>query len=491
MSSRTQVDGKCASIHRPNIIIFYTDDQGFGDRQKYHDWLLDMPNFEEVAANGMDFSDGHTASGVCSPSRFALLTGEYWFRHNPARDVVVSNAHPYVMDAKTTLPKVLKSVGYKTYMSGKWHLGMKFDEDNFDAGIYGGPIDGGFDSYFGIPASMDFGNVAFIRDKLFETPPTFWSQRHGNELWSCRHNVSACNTWNLRGYMKQKAPGFAKRISPTWDPRYCAPNITAEAIHFMDIHMKTHGEDVPFFLYTALSSPHKPHVPHPDWEGHNKLKFGNYADFLEQTDYHLGQILANMGKWDITDNTLLIISSDNGPEDKQLFQKSGGLLSAWIYRNGKRSLFEGGHRVPFLMQWPKIIPAGAMNDHTVNQVDLVATLAEMTGATLKKGDAYDSHSFWRAVCDPAGATPKQVRAGQPMVFEVPKSVSGAGPGIGIRCRNKKVLYAENQWWMFDLKSDPREKTNIMHEQKKEFDSLKDLLFEIIRKGFSPATAVCH
>ncbi|GBG30081.1 Arylsulfatase [Hondaea fermentalgiana] len=157
--------------------------------------------------------------------------------------------------------------------------------------------------------------------------------------------------------------------------------------------------------------------------------------------------------------------------------------------NGKRSLFEGGQRVSFIMQWPNMINSGQITNNAINQIDLIATLAEMTGAILNDCDAYDSHSFYRAVCDLAGVTPAQVRGNQPMVTEVPEKESGDGLGERIRCGSQKMLYAEDQWWMFDLVDDPSETTNIMDENLAEFASLKGTLYEVIDNSFSDTTAV--
>jgi len=513
----------CQRTHRPNIIVYYTDDQGFGDRQKYNPSILTMPNFERVAQSGIDFTNGHSESGVCSPSRFSMLTGEYFFRHSKSRNALGARATPVAPKAKTTIPEMLRSVGYKTYMAGKWHLGMQMPKNLASGQIKGGPLDVGFDRFYGIPASMDYGSLGYIRDRTYVQAPTHYSKRTKGLVQSCPGR--GCVTWGLKTcakavkgkcnkgeYYNTRASGWDLSIAPDFDPRYAMANFTDAAISFIDEHMTEHGRSVPFYVYLAQSGPHLPHYAHPAFDGNSS--YGAYGDVLNELDHRLGQVLDTVEKWNVTQDTLIIVTSDNGPEGPGKFRRSG-LESTHIFSGAKRSLREGGHRVPFIASWPAVIPGGRTFDKVVGQVDLLSTLMQITGALAASAVAMDSFSFWPALCDPDNAPHRT----QPSLHEIPRSKSGSGPGVSFTCDEMKVFHDSKKWHMFDLLNDPGEQNDLfvtdsqyeqitsaaydddadfyddqsaltITERYNLFHKYRKVLDEIIERGHSAETAIC-
>ncbi|GBG34492.1 Serine/threonine-protein kinase WNK [Hondaea fermentalgiana] len=470
----THGEAACDEVAKPNVVIFYTDDQGYGDRQKYNPEILSMPNLEALADGGLEYTNGHSAAVVCTPSRFAILTGVYAFRERGGGGAIGASATPMV-PGYATLASLLKSVGYRTYMSGKWHLGMDIPED-LEGEIYGGPADVGFDEFFGIPASMNYGSLAYIRNRSFTETPSVYTKKVTNKQLSCPPVIDErnfCKTYLLR--FPYTTNGKTS-VGSTFRADYCMSNITTEAMQMIETHVTTRPEQ-PFFIYIPVTAPHLPHVPHPDFAGTNN--YGAYADFLEETDFRLGEIMQKLQDLGVYNDTLIIYSSDNGPEGPGKFRATG-LESTSIFAGAKRTLWEGGHRVPFIMHWPNGIQAGTKWSEAVSQVDLFATFAEMTGAEIGAEDGRDSFSLWQTMCDIDSAT--NVREGQPLVIE------GSRAQLAITCNDFKYN-ADQKRKIFDLGKSPAE--NIFHKKKKDWKSygkkLQKLANDIKKDGHSDKT----
>lgn len=497
----------CSAGLKPNIITILSDDQGYGDRQRYNGHILDMPNLERLSSNGMEFMDGHSMSGVCSPSRYALLTGQYAFRKWRGGGALGAAASPKITETTYTIPRLLKNAGYKSYMSGKWHIGMDMPSDLETGEIYGGPIDAGFDRFFGIPASLDYGWLSYIHNKTFSVPPTYRTDRSTSSAYriqSCPTTVDGCSTWGMKycsnakmrqtytcsslGWYWKEGISGGERIAPDFDLHWILRNITHAGLGFIDDHIGNYGKDTPFYLHMTLNSPHLPHVPHPDFAGKNKASYGAYADFLEETDYRVGEVLDKLEEHGILNNTLLIYTSDNGPEGKSKFVNTG-LDSTANYKGDKRSLYEGGNRVPFLVHWPDVIAPGTESSFYVSQVDLLATFADMLGLEKPSDEAKDSFSFWKGICDADGATFDDIRDKQPMINEKPNK--GILP-YSIRCGHFK-LYEYSSWFLYNITADPYETTNLVKTESKIFEDLKTLLYYITTKSpeeHDSSTAIC-
>ncbi|MCT4587151.1 MAG: arylsulfatase [Carboxylicivirga sp.] len=378
------------TAQKPNVVIIYADDMGYGDvscqnpNSKIH-----TPNIDNLAETGVRFTDAHSSSGICSPSRYALLTGKYHWRtqHN----IVKSFEPPMFKDYDITLPQVLKKNGYNTACIGKWHLGWDWEFKGEPSGlikkkdknipyyqcadidwgegiISGGPLDRGFNYYFG-DGTINFPPYAWIEnDKLLQIP---------TQNLDLGYKKTAEGSWEFR-------PG---PMVKDWDPMVILNTLTNKAKAWISKQSK----EQPFFLYFALPSPHAPIIPNKKF--HNTSQAGGYGDYVVQTDDVVGQVMSLLDEHGFGDNTIVIFTSDNGPETYAYNRaKTYGHYSSGEYRGLKRDVWEGGHHVPFIITWRNGIEEKVSNK-LVSQSDLMATICELTDATLPNASAPDSYSF--------------------------------------------------------------------------------------------------
>lgn len=357
-------------VKKPNVLILYADDLGFGDLGCYNpDSKIPTPNLDQLAAEGMRFTDGHSSSGICTPSRYALLTGRYHWRD--FHGIVGPMGGSVFAPERLTMAEMLRDAGYHTAAIGKWHLGFGWDqiktEDAYDwnAAIPDGPLAHGFDTYFG-DAVINFPPYAWIEnDRMLQIPDERMDTKKWKKIkeggWECR-------------------PGWAYS---GWDPYQNIPTTTQRGVEFIHAQAKTVQ---PFFLYFAFPSPHAPIIPNDKFDGTSKA--GPYGDFVVETDDSVGQLLRALEESGQADNTLVIFSADNGPE-KYAYKRDEKFdhWSAYPLRGLKRDIYEGGHHVPFVIKYPGVAQAGAVNSALVSQIDLMATLAEVVGAELPAENA--------------------------------------------------------------------------------------------------------
>ncbi len=366
---------------QPNIVILYADDMGMGDLGSFNkDSKIPTPNLDQLAAQGMRFTDAHSSSGICTPSRYALLTGRYHWRK--FHGIVQAFGPSAFSPERLTLPEMLQQKGYDTAAIGKWHLGWDWDAvrkegrpkkgvtpDDFDwdKSIPGGPLDNGFDYYFG-DTVINFPPYVWIEnDKVTQTPDTMVDK----DLWIVKE-----------GNMEfRKGP-----MITGWNPYENIPTTTQKGVNYIKQHAKN---DKPFFLYFAYPSPHAPIIPNDRFD--NTSKAGPYGDLMVETDDSIGQLLQAIKSAGIEDNTLVIFSSDNGPEHyAYLRDEKFEHWSSYPYRGLKRDIYEGGHRVPMIVRWPNNVPANSKTDELVSQIDIMATLANLVGFDLPNDAAEDS-----------------------------------------------------------------------------------------------------
>ena len=372
---------------KPNIVILYADDMGYGDLGVQNpESKIPTPHLDRLAHEGMRFTDAHSSSGICSPSRYAILHGRYHWRKFHG---IVNSFDPPILDAdRVTLPELLKTKGYKTACIGKWHLGWDwnaikkpefipskealkrqgwFPPEAFDWSkpIPGGPLSHGFDFYFGDDVP-NFPPYAWIENDRVITAPTVFLHTPKS---------TAEGSWETR-------PGPSVK---DWDFWAVMPTLTEKAVKWIG----EQKQEEPFFLYFPFTSPHAPIIATPEFVG--KSKANGYGDFVVQTDDTVGRVLQALKENDFADNTLVIFSSDNGPEHyaydrvQKFSHRSSGPL-----RGLKRDLWEGGHRVPFIVRWPGVVPANNVNDGLISQIDLFATIASVVAAEIPAGSAEDS-----------------------------------------------------------------------------------------------------
>ena len=385
-----------AAADRPNVIVIYTDDQGFGDTSYLNpDAKFQTPNLDRIASEGIAFTNAHSADSVCTPSRYGLLTGRYCWRTTRKKGVLGAEAPCLIPDDRLTLASLLQQNGYRTAMFGKWHLGMDFPGEpgqrDWTKPVQDMPLDKGFDHFFGVPASLNFGVLAWFENRFPQTPPTLYTAKKPNPRYLDYRIQPPYQTTPEATQQALGKPGM--EVAPDFVDNLCLTRFTNEALTWIKTHQQDAKSDKPFFVYLAMTSPHYPVCPLPQFHGQGAC--GAYGEFVIETDHHVGRLLQYLDEAGLADNTLVIYTSDNGPENSwrsriEDFQHD----SRGRFRGGKRDIYEGGHRLPFFVRWPKrIAKPGRTYDGLVGQVDVLATLAELIEAELPSEVAEDSQSF--------------------------------------------------------------------------------------------------
>jgi len=461
----------------PNIIVIYTDDQGFGDVSCLNpDAKFQTHNLDRLASEGISFTDAHCSDTVCTPSRYGLLTGRYSWRTELKRGVFGAERKCLIEDDRMTLASLLRDHGYHTAMIGKWHLGMDFPGDtasrNWTQPVQDMPLDKGFDYFYGIPASMNYGVLAWFEGRHATVPPTLFTAKKPNPIALADYRIMPPYESTPRE-TQQKLGAKGIEVAPDFVDSECLTRFTDKAISY--IHNKTADavNGKPFFLYLPYTSPHKPVIPLPEFRGQGTA--GAYGEFLIETDYHVGRLLAALSELKLDENTLVIFSSDNGPETtwKQRVEKFQH-RSNGIYREGKRSVYEGGHRVPFLVRWPAGVKSpGRVCRKTICQTDVLATLAELLKKELPVAAGEDSESFLAELFDADTTTTRS-----PMMHH------GASGEFAIRSGKWKLILprrnAKNE--LYNLKADPSETTNIAEFHADVVATLTQQATDLVLKG---------
>jgi arylsulfatase A len=366
----TASSGIAAAPSKPNIVFILADDMGWGDPHCFNaDSKIATPHLDQLAAQGMRFTDAHAAGSVCVPSRYALLTGRYPFRNTGFRNPVKG---PLIQPDRPTVATVLRGAGYATAMVGKWHLGFDGgDQFDYSQPLRGGPVDHGFDSFFGQHASLDIPPYFFIANDRCVEPASETIVASSSPDWSA-----------VQGAFWREG-----KISPSFKHIEAFPIYTRKAVDYIEGRAKEPAGK-PFFLYVAFTAPHTPWLPTEAFRG--KSLGGLYGDFVTQVDDAVGQVLAALDRAKLSDNTLVFFTSDNGPvwypEDVKKFAHS----AAGPWRGMKGDAWEAGHRMPFIARWPGKIPSGATNPETICFSDMMATFADLAGAKLPADAGEDS-----------------------------------------------------------------------------------------------------
>jgi len=477
---------------KPNILILYADDLGFGDLGCYHgDSKIPTPNLDQLAAEGVRFTDGHSSSGICTPSRYALLTGRHHWRD--FHGIVNAFGASVFKPERVTLPEMLQAQGYTTAAIGKWHLGWDWDAvkqpdaeaegegrakgfgpEDFDwsKSIPDGPLAHGFDYYFG-DTVINFPPYCWIEnDKVVRAPDTVkdeskWKPiKEGN--WECR-------------------PG---PMISDWDPYQNIPVTTKKGVEY--IHAQK-DSGAPFFLYFAFPSPHAPIIPNDQFDG--KSAAGPYGDFVYETDDACGQLLRALEESGQADNTIVVFSADNGPE-KYAYARDEKFdhWSAHPLRGLKRDIYEGGHHVPFIIRWPGV-EGGKVSDALVSQIDLMATFAAALNVDLPdKNCAEDSHNLLPLLLGQSDSVRSthvhNTYEGQWAIRDGDWVLIDAKDGYRSG-RNKaweeKHGYPKDDKApveLYDLKSDIGQRTNVAAEHADKVEALQQLLKTIRDQGYS-------
>jgi arylsulfatase A-like enzyme len=461
----------------PNIVFILADDLGLGDVGAFNPRSkIPTPHLDRLAAGGMRFTDAHSSSAVCTPTRYGIMTGRYNWRSRLQNGVLTGYSRRLIERDRLTLPLMLRARGYHTACLGKWHLGMDWplqtggfaasDADarrvDYTAPIRNGPNQLGFDEFFGISASLDMPPYVFIRNDRVQSQPT------------------TEKTWIRTG-----------PAAPEFDAVDVLPALTREAAAYVRRRAGDAQRGQPFFLYLSLASPHTPIVPPADWLGRSGLNA--YADFVMQTDAAVGTVLEALRSAGLERNTLVLFASDNGcsPQADLPSLRSRGHDPMAGFRGHKADLFEGGHRVPLLAHWPGRIRRGAVNRRLVCLNDLMATCAELSGAPLPPDAGEDSISLLpllRGERRQAGRDSLvhhsidgsfAIRQGKWKLCLAPHSGGWSAPRPGSPAAER--LPAEQ---LYDLDADPAETRNVVDREPEVARALRSLLERTVNDGRS-------
>ncbi|GGF18055.1 sulfatase family protein [Echinicola rosea] len=457
----------------PNIIYILADDMGVGDIQAFNpDGKIKTPHLDQLAADGMRFTDAHTSSSVCTPTRYGIMTGRYNWRSTLKSGVLWGDAEGLIDTARATVPSILHNQGYHTAYVGKWHLGWNWahDEDgniDFTKPITHNPNDNGFDYAYGHVASLDIPPYVYVENGKVTALP-----------------VDSTESTDKYGWWRKGATGA------DFDHEDVTPNFFRRSIKYVQDRA---ASDKPFFLYLPLPSPHSPILPTAEWQGKSGLN--PYGDFVMMVDDYVGQLVASVKEAGIEENTLFIFVTDNGcsPASKPDELIAKGHHPSGPYRGFKADIYEGGHRVPFIAKWPRIIKAGTVNTQTICTTDLMATCAEIVGYQLKDDEGEDSYSllplfegqdlsqpFREATVHHSINGSFAIRKGDWKLAMCPGSGGWSFPTP----KEVKEMDSLPPVQLYNLKEDPAETNNLQSTYPAKVEELKQLLTQYITEGRS-------
>jgi len=484
-----QVAGTIFAATSPNIVIILADDLGYGDVGCYNpESKIATPSLDRLAGEGLRFTDAHSPSAVCTPARYGLLTGRYPWRSRLTRGVIGPWGTPLIETNRLTLPAMLHAQGYTTAAIGKWHLGWQWPTTDgqppinwtnrhsnvdFSRAIAEGPTTRGFDSYFG-PDVPNYPPFCFIENDHTVGNPT---------------GLSNPEDFNIRG------PAV-----PGWRSVNILPELTRRAVRYVEAAAQA-KEQHPFFLYFALTSPHYPIAPTPEFLGRSGA--GKYGDFVMETDWVVGQIIDALKRARLAENTLVIFTSDNGPEiDGEIGTGAFERIRKYDHasmgslRGVKRDAWEGGHREPFIVRWPGHTPAGKVSDQFFIFTDLMATFAGLTGDTLPNDAAEDSVNMLPALLGgkierPAGVMvgisgKPALRQGDWVLIAAPTGRENPLPGGEPDWFRKQRGYTDDHepYELFNLRDDPAQRVNRAATEGERVQTMLALLQKFQREGRS-------
>lgn len=464
--------GMAAEATHPNIVIILVDDMGYGDPGCYNaESKIPTPHMDSLAREGMRFTDAHSAGPLCHMSRYGLMTGRYPFRTN----VSLWPKQPLIEAGQATIATLCKQAGYHTAMVGKWHLG--FQENGYDKPLPGGPVDCGFDSFFGIRASTDIPPYFYIRGNRAVEPPTKHIKANNSEGWSPIQGAF----WRAGG------------IAPNLELKDVLPRFTEEAIGVIEDHAaknKQQKTEKPLMLYLAYPAPHTPWLPEKKYQGQSGASL--YGDFLVMVDAMIGRVLKSLEDYQLADDTLVIFSSDNGPTWYDKDVERFGHDSAGGLRGMKADAWEAGHRVPFLVRWPGKVKSGSISQQTICFTDLLATFAAITDQDLGADDGPDSFNFLPVL---RGRQPEDVPVRKSLAIQSGsgmrtvrlgdwKLIEGLGSGGFSQPKRIQPGPGDPAGQLYNLKDDLAESKNLYLEKPEMVERLQAELAEIRQGGRS-------
>ena len=484
----------------PNIVFILADDLGYGDLAVYNPGSkISTPNLDRLAAQGMRFTDAHSPSSVCTPTRYGILTGRYCWRSRLPQGVLRGYGRALIEPGRLTVASLLQQHGYRTGVVGKWHLGLDWvvkegheqalsseaDTRINDLGMVtemnpnhidftkkptDGPLDHGFDYSFILPASLDMDPYCYLENDGLVTLPI--DSTEGNDL----------NTGYTGAFWR------AGRMAPDFEFEKVLPTFVDKAIQFIKLST-TERTSKPFFLYLPLAAPHTPWAPTGPHLGTSGA--GSYGDFVSMVDAEMGRVFSTLRELGIEENTIVFFTSDNGPFWTPALIEQYGHRAAGNKRGMKADSWEGGHRIPFIVRWPGNIVPGAVNHATISLTNLMATAADLVGSELPFDAGEDSHSILPLLmgADPAlypdPALIQHSSKGFFVVREGPwKLILGRGSGGFSAPVTYSPRGGEAPGQLYHLDDDPKETQNLYQQQPDKVKELHGILEKFKSEGRS-------
>ncbi len=465
----------------PNIVLILADDLGYGDVSFLNPASkIKTPHLDNLASEGMSFTDAHSNSAVCTPTRYGLMTGRYAWRSALKKGVLNGYSTPLIEEGRETIASLLKSQGYSTAMVGKWHLGLEWVAKegqlitnkkpvrggalaghavDFTQKVRSGINEQGFDYSFAIAASADMPPYVYLENgKATELPTLEKNWNIPNAGNNGRHGVMA-PSWKITELM----PTFADKAEG-W--------------------IKAQAGNKPFFLYVPLNSPHTPVAPSDDFIGRSDI--GSYGDFMMETDYTIGRVIQAVKDAGVEDNTIIIVTSDNGPEIIMYERiEEYGHNSSGLLRGAKRDSWEGGHRVPFIVKWPGVVKAGSVSEDLVGTTDFMATFADISGVSLPSTAGEDSVSFLPALTGKNGLREAIIHHSASGGFSIRqgdwKYIDGPGSNKGNNYARSRFKAGNSNLpdgspvQLYNMREDLSETNNLYRQYPDKVQALKALL----------------
>jgi arylsulfatase A len=474
---------------QPNIVILYADDLGYGDLGSYNpNSKIPTPHLDQLAAEGMRFTDAHSSSGICTPSRYALLTGRHHWRD--FYGIVGAFGKSVFKPERLTLPQMLQERGYATALIGKWHLGWDWDAirqpgrdptgiapEDFDWSkpIPDGPLAHGFDYYFG--------------DTVINFPPYTWIEN--DQVVAAPDTMLDTSKWKSIKEGRWESRNGPMRTG--WDPYQNIPETTRRGVSYIEAQKDS---TTPFFLFFSYPSPHAPIIPNDEFDG--KSQAGPYGDFLYETDHSIGLLLQALEDSGQAENTVVIFTSDNGAENYAYARdQSLGHWSSYPLRGLKRDIYEGGHRVPTIIRWPGVTEPASVSDALISQIDIMATLASALDYELPENAAEDSHDLLPVLTGEVASVRQThvhntrsehyaIRHGDWVLIDAPNGYS-SGRNAGVEAWEERHGYTranDGPVELFNVKMDLEQKDNVAAGQPEIVAELQGLLKQIRQQGYT-------
>ncbi|MES2426971.1 MAG: arylsulfatase [Bacteroidota bacterium] len=466
----------------PNIVFILADDLGYGDLKTFNpEAQTSTPNLTRLAQQGMMFTNAHSASSVCTPSRYGILTGRYAFRTSMKKGVLNGYSPALVEEDRFTIATLLKTAGYQTAIIGKWHLGLNWkpidpsqkpirqngsdgaDLSNvdFNSPVLNGPNNHGFDYSYVLPASLDMTPYLYLENgkptDLPLVPVKDYNAGRG-VFWRGGFAAKDFKIEQTLDNFVDKAQGYIKKANQN----------------------KTR----PFFLYLTLTAPHTPWLPAKRFKG--KSNAGIYGDFVAHTDDAVGRVLHCLDSLKLTENTIVIFSSDNGADWKKAdLAQFPQHRANYIFRGEKSDIWDGGHHIPFIIRWPQVIAANRSSNTVFSLTDIMATLADATHQQLPKGAGPDSYDFWPLMSKNTTVTrPSIIHHSDGGMFAIRKDKWKFIDGNGSGGWSAKDPNDDAPGQLYDMEKDEAETTNLYTKYPDVVKELKQLLETQKMQGYS-------